>query len=196
MSKTIILVLFAVTCLVQWFVPGSMISDQEHTIHEGKLFKFRTAPIDPSDPFRGKYITLFFEERSIEVVDPKEWENADDIYVSIIDSAGFARISTVSMYAPEGADYIKAKIRSVSNYEPYTVHITYPFERFYLEESKASKAENVSRVTRNDSTTVVYAVVSVLDGKAALKDVMINDRSIADVVREMNEQELTKNNTP
>jgi uncharacterized membrane-anchored protein len=197
MSKTIILVLFAATCLAQWFVPGQMISDRERVLREGKTYKFKTEPIDPSDPFRGKYITLNFEERSVEVLDPKEWERAGDIYVSIADSAGFARITKASMYEPEGIDYIKAKIAWVDSYQPpYHVWIQYPFDRFYVEESKASKAERVSRVTRNDSTTVVYAVVCVLDGTAALKDVMINDRSIADVVREMNEQELTKTDIP
>lgn len=197
MSKTIILVLFAATCVAQWLVPGSMINDRERVLREGKTYKFKTAPIDPSDPFRGKYITLDFEERSVEVLDPKEWEKAEDIYVSLADSAGFARIVKASMYEPEGADYIKAKIAWVDSYEaPHHVWIRYPFERFYLEESKASKAEDVSRVTRNDSTTLVYAVVKVLDGTAALKDVMINDRSIVDVVRELNEKELTKNDTP
>lgn len=197
MSKTIILVLFAATCLAHWFVPGKMISDRERVLREGKTYKFRTEPIDPSDPFRGKYITLNFEENSVEVPDPKEWEKAGNIYVSLADSGGFARITKASMYEPEGTDYIKATIDWVDSYRPpYRVWIKYPFERFYLEESKANKAEHVSRINRNDSTTVVYAVVNVLDGTAALKDVVINDRSIVDVVREMNEQELNKTDTP
>ena len=188
MTKKIIFPLFALMCLAQWFVPGQMIYDQEQVLREGKLYKFKTAPIDPSDPFRGKYITLNFEENEIGIVDPKEWEHAQDIYVSIVDSAGFAKISTVSMYEPEGADYIKAKVGYISYYEPFMLQIRYPFERFYLEESKASEAEQVYWNSRTDSTTVIYAVVSVKDGDAALKDVMVNDRSIAEIVKEINDK--------
>lgn len=193
MIKKIILPLFALMCLAQWFVPAQMIYDQERVLREGKTYHFKTAPIDPSDPFRGKYITLRFEEDHVEVVNPKEWENAEYVYVSIIDSAGFAKISTVSMYQPEGADYIKARVSFVSDYEPYTLRIQYPFERFYLEESKASEAERLYWDNRTDSTQVIYAVVSIKDGNAALKDVMLNDRSIVDVVREINDKKELQN---
>jgi uncharacterized membrane-anchored protein len=193
MIKKIILPLFALTCLAQWFVPAQMIYEQEQVLREGKTYHFKTAPIDPSDPFRGKYITLSFEEDHVEVVDPKEWKDAKNVYVSIIDSAGFARISRVSMYEPEGADYIKARINYVSDYEPYTLQIQYPFERFYLEESKASEAERLYWSNRLDSTQVIYAVVSVKDGNAALKDVMVNDRSIVEVVKEINDKKELEN---
>ncbi len=52
------MVLFAVMCLAQWIVPGKMVYDSENTIAEGTLYKFKTAPVDPSDPLRGKYVTL------------------------------------------------------------------------------------------------------------------------------------------
>jgi uncharacterized membrane-anchored protein len=186
--KKILLLLFALMCLAQWYVPGMMIYDQEQVLNEGKVYKFKTRPIDPSDPFRGKYITLNFEEDHINVTDFKEWENVSDVYVSLRDSAGYARINSVSMHEPEGIDYIKARVQSVDSYDaPYTLWIAYPFERFYLEESKAAEAERVSWQARTDSTQVTYAVVSVKDGKAGLKDVMINDRSIADVVSEINQ---------
>jgi uncharacterized membrane-anchored protein len=193
MIKKIIFPLFVLMCLAQWFVPAQMIYDQEQVLRDGKTYHFKTAPIDPSDPFRGKYITLNFEEDRVEVVNPKEWENAEYVYVSIIDSAGFAKISTVSMYEPEGADYIKARITYVSDYEPYTLQIQYPFERFYLEESKASEAERLYWDNRTDSTQVIYAVVSIKDGTAALKDVMLNDRSIVAVVKEINDKKELQN---
>jgi uncharacterized membrane-anchored protein len=194
MIKKIILPLFALMCLAQWFVPAQMIYDQEQVLREGKTYHFKTAPIDPSDPFRGKYITLRFEEDRVEVVDPKEWKNAEDVYVSIVDSAGFAKISTVSLYEPEGSDYIKARISHVSDYgKPYMLQIQYPFERFYLEESKASEAERLYWENRTDSTQVIYAVVSVKNGSAALKDVMLNDRSIVEVVKEINDKKEIQN---
>ena len=186
--KRIILPLFALMCLAQWYIPGKMIADQEKILREGKTFRFKTAPIDPADPFRGKYITLSFEEDHVEVVNPSEWERAQEVFVTLRDSAGFARIDRVSMYEPEGDNYLKAKIRTLTTYEPFTMWLSYPFERFYLEESKASDAERLYWESRSDSTQQVYAVVNILKGEAALRDVMINDRSIADVVKEINEQ--------
>ncbi|HYG19097.1 MAG TPA: GDYXXLXY domain-containing protein [Ohtaekwangia sp.] len=186
--KRVILPLFALTCLAQWYIPGKMISDQEKILSEGTTFRFKTAPIDPADPFRGKYITLSFEEDHVEVVNPSEWQQAQDVFVTLRDSAGFAKIDRVSMYEPEGDNFLRAKIRTVTSYEPYTLWLSYPFERFYLEESKASEAERLYWSTQSDSTQQVYAVVNILKGEAALKDVMINDRRIADVVKEINDR--------
>ena len=52
--KKMMMVLFAVMCLAQWIVPGKMVYDSENTIAEGTLYKFKTAPIDPSDPIAGE----------------------------------------------------------------------------------------------------------------------------------------------
>lgn len=189
--KKIILPLFIVMCLVQWYVPAKMIVDQETVRTEGKVYKFKTAPVDPADPFRGKYIVLSFEADRFQVPDYKMWEGLrmQDVYVSITDSAGFARVSGVSITPPEETDYVKARLDDVSTYEPYTLWIEYPFERFYLEESKASEAEKLYWQSQRDSTQVTYAEVSVRNGEAALMDVKINDRSIADIVAEINQEQ-------
>lgn len=188
--KKIILPLFIVMCLVQWYVPAKMIVDQEAVLKEGKVYKFKTAPVDPADPFRGKYIILSFEENRFHVRDYNEWLNVHDVYVSLTDSAGFARIHDISLTEPQDADYVKARVNYVTSYEPYTLFIEYPFERFYLEESKASEAEKIYwESQRNDSTQVTYAEVSVRNGEAALTDVKINDRSIVDIVTEINQEQ-------
>ena len=75
--KKMIMVLFAVMCLAQWIVPGKMVYDSENTIAEGTLYKFKTAPIDPSDPMRGKYITLKFQENFLQFTDSAEWQRGD-----------------------------------------------------------------------------------------------------------------------
>jgi uncharacterized membrane-anchored protein len=185
--KKIILPLFILMCLAQWYVPGKMIFDQEALLKEGKVYKFRTAPIDPADPFRGKYITLSFDINRYEVSDYTKWEQQQDVYVALADSAGFARIRGVSSTELHEGDYVKARITTVTSYEPYTLWIEYPFDRFYLEESKAAEAEALYWKSQSDSTQVTYALVSVKNGKAALIDVMINDRSIADIVAEINQ---------
>lgn len=185
--RILLIGIFVLMVAAQWLVPAKMIYDHEVILTSGTPYKFRTAPVDPADPFRGKYITLNFAETSIGIVDPTEWEGAEYVYVSVEnDSAGFAHISAVSMYEPENADYIKADVSYVSTYEPYTLQFRYPFDRLYLEESKAAEAERQYWSSRTDSTQVTYAIVYVKQGEAALKDVMINDRSIVDIVSEIN----------
>ena len=59
-AKSIKISLFVVLALAQLYFPASMIWEQQKTIKGGKAFRFETAPVDPNDPFRGKYITLEF----------------------------------------------------------------------------------------------------------------------------------------
>ncbi len=68
------------------------------------------------------------------------------------------------------------------------MEIEYPFDRFYLEESKAPEAERAYWEANRDTTQVAYALVAVKNGHAALKDVMINNKSVIDVVNELNEK--------
>ena len=50
----ILLSVFILVALVQLFVPAKMILDREDILDMGKEYKFKTEPIDPNDPFRGK----------------------------------------------------------------------------------------------------------------------------------------------
>ena len=175
---------FCLICLAQWAVPVKMIAEQEWILREGVVYKFKTAPVDPSDPFRGSYITLQFSADNIETKDT--WEYGEPVYVTFTtDRQGFASIASVERKEPMTGDYIQA---SVDYYDSNgQVFIDYPFDRFYLEESKASQAERVYwESNRNDSTHITYATVRIKNGKAALEDVRINDKSIVDVVRELN----------
>lgn len=186
--KKIAFALFALMCLLQWYIPIKMIYDQEDILQNGTAYKFKTQPIDPTDPFRGSYITLNFEANSIPVKNYKEWSNNDLVFASLKkDSMDYAWLESVSNTIPQGHDYIKAKIDYVDQYEPYSIRLALPFDRFYLEEYKAPKAERVYwDAQRNNSAQVAYAIIYVKNGEASLKDVMINDRSIIEIVKEVN----------
>ena len=187
--KKIILPLFGIMCLAQWIVPGKMIYDSENVIAEGTIYKFKTEPIDPSDPFRGKYITLRFEAEFIEFKDTTDWQSGDEIFVTFTtDSAGFAKAENGYRSAPPGESYLRTKVSYVNNYpDDHRIFFQLPFDRFYLEESKASEAERLYWKAQQDSAQVAYGLVSIGPGQAVLTDVMINDRSIVDVVEEMND---------
>ena len=64
MNKKILLIsAFVLVVLVQLYVPAKMIWGREEVLNTGTEYKFRTAPIDPNDVFRGKYINLNYEAR-------------------------------------------------------------------------------------------------------------------------------------
>jgi uncharacterized membrane-anchored protein len=184
--RNIFIIGFVLMAAAQWYAPLSMIFESENTIEGGTEYKFKTRPVDPTDPFRGKYITLDYEAETYEPKDTMELYVADrpEIYGVIgTDSAGFARIEKVVIAPPTDRDWIPLKLSYVSGRT--SAVFEFPFDRFYLEESKASEAEQVYWQSRRDSV-VVYAKVMILDGDAKLVDVIVNDSSIADVVSRIN----------
>ena len=61
-TKLVYITAFVLIVLAQWYVPALMISEHEDVAANGKVLKFKTAPIDPYDAFRGKYIMLNFRD--------------------------------------------------------------------------------------------------------------------------------------
>jgi uncharacterized membrane-anchored protein len=185
--KKMIMILFAVMCLAQWIVPGKMVYDSENTIAEGSLYKFRTAPVDPWDPMRGKYITLNFQGNFFQFADSAEWQSGDQIFVTFTtDAAGFAVPDQIYHTKPEAGSYLGTVVEQVSHYkDEHKVWYKLPFERFYMEESKAAQAEQLYWKAQRDSAQVVYALVSIGQGQAVLQDVIVNDRPIVDLINEL-----------
>ncbi|WP_457616425.1 GDYXXLXY domain-containing protein [Lutibacter sp.] len=190
--KKIFFYIFIVIALVQLYVPVQMILRKEKVLDEGVHFKFKTAPIDPSDPFRGKYVKLSFEANTI-IVNDKNWTRNEAVYVLIdADSLGYAKIVSVSKELPKNtSNYIKAKVSYVSFKSPYRLTIQYPFDRYYMEESKAPIAEELYREATQLKTTIAYALVSVKDGDAVLKDVFIDNTPIKEIIQEV--EKIEKN---
>lgn len=184
--KKITLILLAATFILQWFVPLNMIMQQEDILKEGTTFKFKTAPIDPNDPFRGKFVVLNYRANRVEETGDRQWFRGEPVYVVIQnDVNGFAEIARLEKVAPVNEkNYVKAEILRVWGENPSQITIKYPFERFYMEESKAPKAETMFRDLWRDSTITVYGLVVIKDGRAALEDVLVDGVSIREAVED------------
>jgi len=179
---------FVALALVQLFVPAQMIWGREKVLSQGTAYKFKTRPVDPNDPFRGKYITLNYELNSAETKDTL-WIRNEDVYVKLSkDSLGFASVSKVSRSKFEVSDdFVKAKVRWYNSNEQ-KVNFDLEFDRYYMEESKAYDAELVYTESLRDSLPEndTYAIVFVKGGEAVLADVIINEMSIKDYVEKEN----------
>lgn len=181
--KTIyIFLIFIVVVLLQLFVPAKMILDREDILKTGTQYKFKTQPVDPNDPFRGKYVTLNYEIDSADAVAMDSTIHSGDrilVYLDT-DSLGYAKLHSVSKFKKNTErDYVEAKVQSY-NINTKKVNFQLEFNRYYMEEFKAKPAEDIYRKynLKQDSTDNTYALVAVKEGEAVLKDIYINDKSI------------------
>lgn len=186
MNKSIYIGLLFLLFAVQLFVPAQMIHQQEDTLETGTAYKFKTQPIDPSDPFRGKFIVLNYEMDSFET-DEEGWNDyRGDVFVYLkTDAEGFATVKDVSKTLMDtSADYIIAESKYNRNSR---VNFDLPFDRFYMNENKAYDAEISVREAQIDTTKICYGLVFIKDGTAVLDNVFIDDTPIQKFVEEFQE---------
>lgn len=178
-----IIATFIMLSLAQLYLPIKMIVDQEAVVSKGKTFRFKVAPLDPNDPFRGKYITLRYEANSVKVKNVNEWMRNARVYVVLkTDPQGYAVISSLLAQRPENqVDYVEARIGMFNGEDKSTVHIEYPFGRFYMEETKAVEAEKLFLETLRSPKSNAYAQVYVREGNALIGDVVINGKSVKEI---------------
>ena len=172
--------LMLLLAIVQLAIAARMIYAEEHVLREGKVFWFKTAAVDPSDPFRGKYINLNFDANHIAVPAAAHYERGNEVYVTVAETdSGFCKILALSQQRPSGSDYILATVSFVSlENNQRVVYIDYPFSRYYMNEFKAMDAEKAYADGRNS-----YAVVRVWNGRAVLEAVVINGQHAEKLIR-------------
>lgn len=183
MKKRGYITVFSIIVLVQWVVPGNMIWQEEKNLNDGKAYKFRTEPIDPNDPFRGKYIVLNFEIDSFRV-NCDDWTGIEEVYVYIEeDNEGYAKATHVSpVLLNIDQDYV---IANAWNCRQGELRFGFPFTTYYMEESEARDAElAVRNAQRDTSNRTCYALVYVREERAVLQDVLIDEVSIREYVEE------------
>ena len=194
-NKKYIYVLFVLMILAQIFVPAQMIFHQKNILSVGTLLKFKTQPVDPSDPFRGKYISLNFEADEVDVLNKKDFTQDEKVYALLTtDSLGFAKIETLSKVKPTNSNlYLKVKINYFNYDNDNRVTVQLPFNRFYMNEHKAQKAEDLYRQSAQNTQNTTCAIVALLDGDAVIKDVLIDGIPIKEAVAAAQTGQKNKN---
>ena len=163
MSTSVKLLIAVMVLAVQLAVPLTMIRGREAVLRKGEAFNFLTRPIDPIDPFQGRYVRLGLARDFI----PGEESEANDLdyrnplYETIAaDEDGFAEFTSWSLDEPETGHYLKTRYagpmlewrdeRETRIYKGIRVRI--PFDRFYMDEAKAPRSRARSIVP---STTAI-----------------------------------------
>ena len=167
-------ILLALACLAQIAVPTSMILNAEATLEEGELFRFRTAPVDPVDLVRGRYLALRFRESQGPPQDSEPFLPGETVYALLDrDAEGFATVVGVAHREPADIAYLEV-VAQVAR--PDAVLFRFPIDRYYLPEEQAPEAERLYRTTSGAS----WAEIRVRDGHAVIEDLVIEGKSIAE----------------
>ena len=170
------LIIFALVACAQLAVPGSLIWKREQTLGRGSVWKFRTAPVDPVDVFRGRYVALHFDAETQEISPPTNTESGDAVFVTLKRNAeGFAEINQVSTAKPGGDDFIAAQLNGN--------RISLPFDKYWVTERDAPAAEVAYQNLSRRGNQNAFVSVRVFRGDAAIEQLYLDNLPLGDYLR-------------
>ncbi|TJY63039.1 hypothetical protein E4T66_04825 [Sinimarinibacterium sp. CAU 1509] len=172
----------ALVFALHWTVPAALIQRGTATLERGTQYRFRTAPVDPVDPFRGRYVALDFDAARIAVNAQAEYAEGETLYAAItVGDDGFAHLLPPQHGLPKTGDALKVTVLWNNEGE---LGVALPFDRYYLDEALAPEAEQIYRERNRrvnpdeaddaDPRRPAYVTVRVLDGYAVLEQLYID----------------------
>ncbi len=178
------ILLFALMVLAQWLLPLWTIFDQERVLNEGIPMKFRTAPIDPHDPFRGEYVVLRFAmEDSMYAMPADTLEHGVPVAIVLTEVNGEAQIEEVLKEAPDDdRPWLWATV-SVYDWQDGKYQIDLPFDRYYLEQGTGRRTEDLVYGWQEDPRPA-HALVHIANGSGVIADLLVDGRPIRELILE------------
>lgn len=172
--------LFVAVAAIQLATPVMQIWKHEDILRTGTPYKFRTAPVDPYDAFRGRYVALNYADTQAPERSGDHLKYRQPAYVTLEkDEAGFARFTELSAEPPANGDYLRVEYayREGTN---QTARFTLPFDKFFMQETQAPRAERAywEHGNRRDQTNETYVVVRIKAGRGVIEDLFIKDTPI------------------
>ncbi len=188
-SGRIAIAVLVLVCAVQWAIPALLIQLNQATLGEGTAYRFRTAPVDPIDPFRGRYVALDFIAALVEVPATQDYEVDARLYAPIqVGEDGYAYLLPPLPQAPEHGDYLVVRVGWRD--EAHQLRLRLPFDRYYMSEDLAPQAERIywdsNRMQipgdEEDPRRPAYAVVRVRGNNAVIEELYIDDLPVRERV--------------
>ena len=122
--------LFVALVAAQAILPLTLIAWNEQALASGTHVTLKTAPVDPLDPFRGRYVTLSYEISRL----PSGYGPSAIVYVPLRDGGtawvGGAPTST----QPADGAFIRGRVGSSGRIE-------FGIERYFTDEDEARRLE-------------------------------------------------------
>jgi uncharacterized membrane-anchored protein len=177
--KNLRIIIFAIVALLQVSVPASVLWRRAQTLKHGRLWKFKTAPVDPVDAMRGRYVALRFAAE--QVPQPQQSISTASVYAVLKEDAnGFARVDHLSPARVIGDDSLK--VESLG-YWRESQHVRFPFDRYWVTEANAPAVEKAYIDNSRRGNENAYVTVRVHNGDAAIEQLYIDNQLIADYLR-------------
>ncbi|MDR0901930.1 MAG: GDYXXLXY domain-containing protein [Opitutaceae bacterium] len=189
------LILLAVFAAVTLAVPLGIIWRHEATLRHGALHKFRAAPVDPYDAFRGRYVQLSFADNTCKRADADGDAQGGSLwYVRLgVDAEGFSVPVEAGRKPPKDGDFLIVDEAGYYSGEK-SLRINYPFTRYYLPEDIAPEAEALYRKTTRNNLAApdasgdekrkpTYAAVRVRNGAAVIEELFIGGVPVRDALK-------------
>lgn len=190
MKMKSLLFLLALAVILQLAVPVAMIARREHVLRAGQPFKFRTAPVDPADAFRGRYVALSLDQRSVPVTADQLFSNGDRVFALLAEDAdGFAHFTGLSRTQPVARPFLATRILYVSDTNAF---LNLPFDRFYMEEGEAPAAETAYWQHSRRTNQTAYIQVRIQNGFGVTENLFINDTPIRDFLAQQRIAETSR----
>jgi uncharacterized membrane-anchored protein len=181
-KRTYLVIGFCVLALIQIWVPLSMIARREATLRQGTAFRFQTRPVDPYDPFRGRYVALQFVSDTVPTKVARSYERGQMVFVGIEEGTnGYAKLSGVSVDRPQDGHYIRTKVYYHGGNS--NLHVKLPFNRFYMNEHDAPEAEIQFRRGQRGTPRKAHALVRVRSGMAVIEDLYVEEIPILEFLK-------------
>jgi uncharacterized membrane-anchored protein len=176
--------IFVVVALAQLAVPASAIWSREQTLRHGRVWKFKTAPVDPVDAIRGRYITLRFDAETIPGPEQPKSERSPvetPLYVVLKENAeGFAEVERVSKDFLKGDNVLKAQNWYRTD---EANHVRFPFNRMWVTENNAAAAEKAYFENSRQGKQNAYVTVRVRNGEGVLEQLYIDAQPLPEYLR-------------
>lgn len=178
-NKKLLLALFIGVAVLQVAVPLYMAWHWENILTTGQRFLWQTAPVDPYDAFKGRYIELRFTEMRGTVIGSDALAAGQTAYAVISEnSAGRAYIKEITLHKPDKGDYVKVRAYPGSG---NIAHVVLPFSRYYLPEDLAPAAEAAYREHAGQEGV---AAVRIKDGYGVVEQVYIGESTLREFLQQ------------
>ena len=183
--KTIRLGVFIFVALAQLGVPAILAWGRLQTLAHGRVWKLKTAPVDPVDAVRGRYVMLRFAAED-NYRQPEQLKSVDSIYAILKEGTdGFAEIDHLSASADPADSAMKVE---PGGYWDGQQRVVFPFRYFWLTEKRAPAAEQAYRENSKRGEQNAFVTIRIRKGDAALEQLYINNKPLAEYLREQPEK--------
>jgi uncharacterized membrane-anchored protein len=123
-------VLFVALVAAQALLPLALIGWNEQALASGTHVTLRTVPVDPIDPFRGRYVTLSYEISAV----PAGYGPSAVVYVPLSDGGESWVGGLPSSTQPDDGVFIRGIVGR-------TGRIEFGIERYFADEDEARRLE-------------------------------------------------------